>query len=119
MSLTSRPADAAEFVKSLAGMNCSRHFDRQYGGDPEPGIESLLDPLDGGKETAESAEGKEATFGGHEDLISGNKGIDSENTQRRRTVYQNEVCPRLQRQQSAAQRLLPIRLCGELKLCSG
>jgi len=91
MSLTSRPADAAEFVKSLAGMNCSRHFDRQYGGDPEPGIESLLDPLDGGKETAESAEGKEATFGGHEDLISGNKGIDSENTQRRRTVYQNEV----------------------------
>jgi len=48
------PADAAEFVQGLAGMNRPWHFDRQYRRDPEPGVESLLDSLDGGEQTARS-----------------------------------------------------------------
>jgi len=50
-----RPANAAEFVKGLAGMNRSWHFDRQYRRDPEPGVESLLDSLDGGEQTADAS----------------------------------------------------------------
>ena len=83
-------------------MNGSRHFHRQNRGDPEPGIEALLDPLDSGKQTAEVPEGKEVTFSGHKDLAGGNKGVNSENTQGRRTVYQDEVCSRLERGQSLA-----------------
>src|SRR5437667_7375288 len=76
------PANAAELVKSLAGMNRSRHFDRQYRRDPEPWIESLLDSLDGGKQTAEAPEGKETALGGYEDLGGGDKGINCEDAQR-------------------------------------
>src|SRR2546426_4877004 len=88
-------ADAAEFFKRLAGVNRSWHLDRQYRRDPEPGVESLLDALDSGEQTAEAPEGKETAFGGYEDLGSGDKGVYGEDTQRGWTVYQNEVRPHL------------------------
>src|SRR2546428_693079 len=92
-----RAADAAEFVQGLTGMNRSWHFDRQYRRDPEPGVESLLDSLDGGEEAAEAPEGKETALGGYEDLGGGDKGVNGEHAQRGWTVYQNQVCPRLDR----------------------
>ena len=75
-----RAADAAQFVQGLAGMNRSWHLDRQYGRDPEPGVESLLDSLDGGEQTAEAPEGKETALGGYEDLGGGDKGVNGEDT---------------------------------------
>ena len=92
-----RAADAAEFVQGLAGMNRSWHFDRYYRRDPEPRIESLLDSLDGGEQTAEAAEGKETTFRGYEDLGGRDQSVNGEDTQGGWTVYQNEVCPHLDR----------------------
>src|SRR5437899_11658016 len=79
-------------------------------------MESGLDSRDGGKKTAESPEGKETTFSRHDCLVRGNEGVNGQNTERGRTVYQDEVGLRLDRYEPAAQRLLPVRGCSQLEL---
>jgi hypothetical protein len=91
-----RAAYPAELGEGFARMSRSRHLDRQNRGDPQPGIESLLDSLDRGKEATESPEREETTFGRHNNLVGGDKRVDGQNTQGRRTVYQNEVSPGLE-----------------------
>src|SRR2546422_7612768 len=97
-------------------MNRSRYLYRQYRGDRKPGIESCLDSLDGGKKTAEPPKCKETTFGRDDYLVRGNKRVHSQDTQRRRTVYQDKVGLRLDCCEPTAQRVLPVRCCRQLEL---